>query len=82
MEKNTNVNHPNHYQTKSGIETIDVMEAFTEGMTGSEAINTAMVIKYICRWKKKNGIEDLKKAEWYLKRLIKQKEKEGVSNEQ
>lgn len=62
--------HPAHYQTSNGLETIDVMEAFTEDMAGYEAVCTSNVLKYICRWKKKNGIEDLKKAEWYLKRLI------------
>lgn len=61
---------PAHYQTSNGIETIDVMEAFTEDMAGYEAVCTSNVLKYICRWKKKNGLEDLKKAEWYLKRLI------------
>lgn len=64
------VAHPVHYQTSNGLETIDVMEAFTEDMTGYEAVCTSNVLKYICRWKKKNGLEDLKKAEWYLKRLI------------
>ena len=64
------VNHPIHYQTKTGLETIDVIEAFTEDMEGMEAVCTANVLKYICRWKKKNGLEDLKKAAWYLTRLI------------
>lgn len=64
------VAHPAHYQTANGLETIDVMEAFTEDMVGYEAVCTSNVLKYICRWKKKNGLEDLKKAEWYLKRLI------------
>lgn len=64
------VAHPAHYQTSNGLETIDVMEAFTEDMAGYEAVCTSNVLKYICRWKKKNGLEDLKKAEWYLKRLI------------
>lgn len=64
------VNHPPHYQTKSGLETIDVIEAFTEELSGIEAVCTANVIKYICRWKNKNGIEDLKKARWYLEKLI------------
>lgn len=67
MEK---VNHPEHYQSKKGFEVIDVMDAFTEGLEGIEAVDTAQVIKYICRWKKKNGLEDLKKAKWYLDHLI------------
>ena len=65
-----NVNHPQHYQSKSGLETIDVIEAFTEGLVGGEATNTGNVLKYMCRWKNKNGLEDLKKARWYLERLI------------
>lgn len=64
------VNHPPHYQSNSGIETIDVIKAFTEGLSGIEAVCTANVIKYICRWKSKNGLEDLNKAKWYLDRLI------------
>lgn len=69
-EKTETVNHPAHYQSEKGIEVIDVMEAFTEGLGGIEAVDTSMVIKYICRWKNKNGLEDLKKAEWYLNHLI------------
>ena len=64
------VNHPAHYQSEKGIEVIDVMEAFTQGLDGIEAVDTSMVIKYICRWKRKGGIEDLEKAEWYLNHLI------------
>lgn len=73
MEKDM-VNHPDHYKTESGLETIDVIEAFTHGLDGIEAVCTGNVIKYICRWKKKNGVQDLKKAEWYLKRLIRHME--------
>lgn len=69
-----NVNHPDHYISESGLETIDVIKAFTGNCVGIEAVCTANVIKYICRWKKKNGIEDLKKAEWYLNYLIRYEE--------
>lgn len=71
------VNHPQHYKTKAGLETIDVIEAFTYGLNGIEAVDTANVIKYICRWKKKNGLEDLRKAQWYLNHLINIVEKEN-----
>lgn len=64
------INHPDHYKTENGLETIDVIEAFTEGLQGGEATNTGNILKYMCRWKKKNGLEDLKKAQWYLNRLI------------
>ena len=70
------VNKPPHYQTKNGLETIDVIEAFTDGLNGIEATDTGNVIKYICRWKKKNGLQDLQKAQWYLNHLIKHVEKE------
>lgn len=70
VEPADNVNHPQHYQSKSGLETIDVIEAFTEDLVDSEATNTGNVLKYMCRWKSKNGLEDLKKARWYLDRLI------------
>lgn len=75
-EKIDYVNHPPHYQSKKGME---VIEAFTEGLEGVEATDTGNIIKYICRWKKKNGIEDLKKIEWYLKHLIKHVEKKEKS---
>lgn len=65
------VDHPSHYQSETGLEVIDVIEAFTFDLKGIEAFDTGNVIKYICRWKNKNGIEDLKKANWYLNHLIK-----------
>lgn len=64
------VSHPSHYQSKSGLEVIDVIEAFTEGLEGIEAADTANAIKYICRWKAKNGAQDLEKAIWYIQHLI------------
>lgn len=71
------VNNPSHYQSETGLETIDVIEAFTSDLKGIEAVDTANILKYICRWKKKNGIQDLKKAKWYLEHLINEvKEKE------
>jgi len=76
--ENDAVNHPKHYKTPSGLETIDVIEAFTAELKGSEATNTGNILKYICRWKKKNGLEDLKKARWYLNRLIDRLEKEAA----
>ena len=64
-----NANHPAHY-----MEAIDVIEAFTYGLYGIYATDTANVIKYILRWPRKNGLEDLKKAQWYLNNLIKKVE--------
>lgn len=63
---NDNIN-PDYYRKK--IEVTDfIMEydlSFVEGC----------IVKYIVRWKVKNGLEDLKKARWYLDKLIKQQEK-------
>ena len=70
------VSHPDHYQSKTGLEVIEVIEAFTSDLTGIEAVDTANVIKYICRWKKKNGLQDLNKAMWYLQNLINHVEEE------
>lgn len=69
------VNHPPHYKTKNGLETIDVIEAFTEDLNGIEAVCTANALKYICRWKNKNGKQDLEKAVWYINYLIEHLEK-------
>ena len=69
------VSHPNHYQSETGLEVIDVIEAFTDGLMGVEATDTGNIIKYACRWKKKNGIQDLKKIMWYTQHLIEHLEK-------
>lgn len=66
-----NVNHPSHY-TQGAIECIDAIKEATKGLFGIEAVCTANIIKYVWRWKFKNGVEDLRKADWYLQRLIKE----------
>lgn len=63
-----NVNSPSHYQGK--VECIDCIESATAGLQGIEAFCTGNAIKYLYRWKKKNGIEDLKKAKWYIDKLL------------
>ena len=63
------VNHPSHY-TQGGIECIDAITAATVGKTGIEAVCVANVVKYLWRYEEKNGLEDVKKARWYLERLI------------
>lgn len=68
------VNHPAHY-TQGGIECIDALKAATVNLKGIEAVCTANAIKYLWRWKEKNGTEDLKKSIWYIERLIKECEK-------
>lgn len=75
--KDEMVSHPGHYQSENGLEVIDVIEAFTKDLTGVEATDTGNIIKYACRWHKKNGIQDLEKILWYTSHLIKKlKEKQ------
>jgi hypothetical protein len=66
---NDNVNHPRHY-TKGKIECIDALESATADLNGIEAVCTANAIKYLWRWKQKDGIESLQKAVWYINKLI------------
>ena len=61
------VNHPPHYN-KAGIECIDAIEAMTE--EGFEYYLQGNIMKYLWRYRYKNGAEDLKKAQWYLNELI------------
>lgn len=64
-----NVNQPDHY-TQGGVEAIDAITAATVNKTGIEAVCVANVIKYLWRYEMKNGVEDVKKAQWYLNRLV------------
>lgn len=61
------VNHPNHYNSYSR-EVIDTMQG---SMTPEEfkGYLKGNVMKYINRYQFKNGVEDLKKAQWYLNKL-------------
>ena len=70
------VNHPPHYQ--SSIECIDAMEAMSSGCSipSHQSYCWQNCFKYLWRWPYKNGLEDLRKARWYLDRLIKQLEEE------
>ena len=72
------VNHPQHY-TQGGIECIDALKAATVGKRGIEAVCVANVIKYLWRYEEKNGIEDIRKAKWYIERLLKELEESQQS---
>ena len=72
----TMVNHPPHY-TAGKVECIDALEAATTGLHGIEAVCTANAIKYLWRHQHKNGVQDLKKAIFYINYLINWLEKEG-----
>ena len=64
-----NVHHPSHYTNSKGIECIDAMEA----AFGSQVVQCFCIcnaFKYLFRHTKKNGIEDIHKAQWYLNKYI------------
>lgn len=63
------VNHPSHYLLGGKYEVIDIMEAALS-QEGFKEYCRGNIIKYIFRAPKKNGLEDLKKAQWYLNKLI------------
>lgn len=69
QEENDVVERPAHYN-QGGVECIDALAAATVELRGIEAVCTANAIKYLWRWKRKNGTEDLRKAKWYLDRLL------------
>ena len=62
------INHPSHYET-AGVECIEAME-ITQGREAVKSFCLCNAYKYLWRHKNKNGLEDLKKARWYLDRYI------------
>ncbi|MCO4560680.1 hypothetical protein Si086_01249 [Streptococcus infantarius subsp. infantarius] len=67
-----NITSPSHYVTDKGFEVFDVQEAFIQELKGMAASYWCNVVKYILRFQRKNGVEDLKKARYYLDKLIKE----------
>lgn len=66
------VNHPAHYETGK-FECIDVMIE-TQGKESVEEYCLCAAFKYLYRHKRKNGIEDIKKARWYLDKYLEMKD--------
>ena len=62
------VNHPAHY-SQGDIECIDAMMS-AAGVEGVKSFCHLSCFKYFWRFQHKNGVEDLKKAQWYLSKLI------------
>lgn len=71
-DNNDKVNNPAHY-TAGGIETLDYIKAKVKDYPSYAAGN---ILKYVSRYEHKNGIEDLKKAQFYLNDLIEWMESE------
>jgi hypothetical protein len=61
--------NPSHYK-QGKVECIDALESATVNKTGLEAVCVANVIKYLWRYEAKNGLEDVRKAQWYINKLI------------
>lgn len=78
-----NVNSPSHYQITEEMEVIDLIDRLIEindeALTKKQSGYYFNTMKYLCRFGGKNGLEDLKKARYYLNRMITDKESE-VSN--
>jgi hypothetical protein len=72
-----NVNHPAHY----GQGKIECIEYIQDFLTHDEFVGylRGNIAKYLHRWRYKNGLEDLHKAQWYLNRLVQVQEERGCS---
>lgn len=76
LTKEDNIKSPSHYKLEGlAIETIEIVKAVSNQYQGFSANCMGNVIKYLLRAKKKNGLEDLKKAQVYLGWLIEGEEK-------
>lgn len=62
------VNHPSYYEI-GNMECIDVMIE-TQGIEAVKSFCICNTFKYIYRWKNKNGVEDIKKAKWYIDKYL------------
>lgn len=74
-----NVNHPGHYESGK-FECIEVMEE-TQGTEAVLDFCICNAFKYLYRHRRKNGLEDVKKARWYLDKFIELEEREGVQQD-
>lgn len=79
VPQHDSVNHPDHYCSGQGVECIDALKSMTFKMVGFVAFCAANAVKYIWRhpWKGR-PVEDLKKARFYIDRLIEYYESEEV----
>lgn len=73
------IHHPKHYQGKNGMEVIDVIDNFACDPVPENCIyDEGNAIKYLLRWAKKNGIEDLNKCKECIDFMIKKLENNPV----
>ena len=76
------IDHRDYYN-RGKLEAIDAIESACTGLTGYEGFLTGTCLKYLFRWRwKGTSLADLKKADYYLTRLIREEEKRlGVAEE-
>jgi hypothetical protein len=79
MKNIDTVNSPSHY-TQGAIECIEAIASATVNLKGIEAVCVGNAIKYIWRFKEKNGVVDLDKAIWYINKLKQEVENARTEN--
>jgi len=65
------VNRPEHYR-QGGVECIEAIKAAVTTAPPVQAVYVANILKYVWRYREKNGMQDLLKARWFLDELIKE----------
>ena len=80
MSEQDNINRPKHYQLRDGYEVYDLRQdlariADLHGVSNSLYSDWDRAIEYLLRMWGKNGLEDAKKARWYLAKLIEKLER-------
>lgn len=78
IEQNDNVNKPSHYQVLPGVEVYDIrgamMSKIDKSVPFDQVSDWDRASEYLFRMWGKNGLEDAKKARWYLNKLIEKME--------
>ena len=80
LKDDTLITDHRSYYNRGSVEAIDAIESACTGLTGYEGFLTGTVLKYMFRWRwKGTAVADLKKARYYLDRLIAEEEKLGAA---
>ena len=77
MKDTINPSHYNHGE----VECIDALKAATVNKIGIEAVCVANIIKYLWRYETKGGMDDIRKAQWYLNKLIEEVKNDHTGKE-
>ena len=76
------VNHPDHYQNIAGVEAIDILNDVVQGLEPVPACMLWNCMKYLLRFKNKNGVQDLEKSRNYLNWLIESLKNDEAKNKE